>query len=39
MKLILNGGGIGNQVKSARELLNNVIDHSKKILLVFKFIL
>lgn len=34
MKLILNGGGIGNQVKSARELLNNVIDHSKKILYV-----
>jgi dipeptidase E len=34
MKLILNGGGEGNQVKSARELLNNLIDHSKKILYI-----
>ena len=32
MKLILNGGGDGNQVKSARELLNSLIDHSKKLL-------
>lgn len=34
MKLILNGGGEGNQVKSARELLNSLIDHSKKILYI-----
>ena len=34
MKLILNGGGDGNQVKSARELLNSLIDHSKKILYI-----
>ncbi len=34
MKLILNGGGDGNQVKSARELLNSLIDHSKNILYI-----
>ena len=34
MKLILNGDGEGNQVKSARELLNSLIDHSKKILYI-----
>lgn len=34
MKLILNGGGEGNQVKSARMLLNSLIDHSKKILYI-----
>ena len=34
MKLILNGGGDGNQVKNARELLNSLIDHSKKILYI-----
>ena len=34
MYLILNGGGEGKQVKSARERLNNVIDHNKKILYV-----
>ncbi len=34
MKLILNGGGEGNQVKSARDLLNSLIDNSKKILYI-----
>lgn len=32
MKLILNGGGDGKQVENARQLLNSIIDHSKKIL-------
>ena len=32
MTLILNGGGDGQAVASARQLLNNVIDHSRKIL-------
>ena len=31
MKLILNGGGVGEQVKNARNTLNEVIDNSKKI--------
>ena len=34
MKLILNGGGIGETIKSARELLNSLIDHNKKILYI-----
>ena len=34
MKLILNGGGDGDAIKSARELLNSLIDHSKKILYI-----
>lgn len=34
MKLILNGGGDGEQVESARKLLNSLIDHNKKILYV-----
>lgn len=34
MKLILNGGGTGKQVKSARQLLNRIIDNSKKILYI-----
>ncbi len=34
MKLILNGGGIGKQVASARQLLNRIIDNSKKILYI-----
>lgn len=34
MKLILNGGGAGKQVESARKLLNNLINHNKKILYV-----
>jgi dipeptidase E len=34
MKLILNGGGSGENVKSARELLNSLIDHNKKILYI-----
>lgn len=34
MKLILNGGGDGDAVKSARELLNCLIDHNKKILYI-----
>ncbi len=34
MKLILNGGGVGESVKSARELLNDLIDHNKKILYI-----
>ena len=34
MKLILNGGGDGKAVESARRLLNRAIDHSKKILLI-----
>ena len=32
MKLILNGGGKGDLVKDARNLLNSLIDHNKKIL-------
>ena len=34
MKLILNGGGNGEAVKSARELLNSLINHNKKILYI-----
>ncbi len=34
MKLILNGGGTGNQVADARKLLNSLIDHNKKILYI-----
>ena len=34
MKLILNGGGIGEKVSDARRLLNSIIDHSKKILYI-----
>lgn len=34
MKLILNGGGVGEQVKNARNTLNEVIDNSKKILYI-----
>ena len=32
MTLILNGGGDGQAVASARQLLNSIIDHSRKIL-------
>ena len=34
MKLILNGGGVGEAAKSARELLNSLIDHNKKVLYI-----
>lgn len=34
MKLILNGGGTGKQVESARQLLNSLINHDKKILYI-----
>ena len=34
MKLILNGGGDGNQVINARKKLNDIIDHNKKILYI-----
>ena len=34
MKLILNGGGVGEQDESARKLLNDLIDHTKKILYI-----
>ncbi|MBR4781039.1 MAG: hypothetical protein IK014_06765 [Lachnospiraceae bacterium] len=34
MRLILNGGGVGEQVESARKLLNDLIDHTKKILYI-----
>lgn len=34
MKLILNGGGIGKAVASARKLLNDLIDHNKKVLYI-----
>ena len=34
MKLILNGGGDGNLVTSARQKLNELIDHTKKCLYV-----
>ena len=34
MKLILNGGGDGNSVTSARRKLNELIDHTKKCLYV-----
>ena len=34
MKLILNGGGKGDLVKDARNLLNSLIDHNKKILYI-----
>ena len=33
-KLILNGGGVGEAVKSARKLLNELIDNNKKILYI-----
>ena len=32
MKLILNGGGVGDAAKSARSLLNSLIDHDKKLI-------
>ena len=34
MKLILNGGGTGKDVMSARQKLNSVIDHNKKCLYI-----
>ncbi len=34
MKLILNDGGDGKQVETARKLLSELIDHNKKILYV-----
>lgn len=34
MHLILNGGGVGQEVLSARKLLNSIIDHNKKILYI-----
>lgn len=34
MKLILNGGGTGKAVESARRLLNDAIDHTKKVLYI-----
>ena len=34
MKLILNGGGIGNVVADARKILNQSIDCNKKILYI-----
>ena len=34
MKLVLNGGGVGKAVESARKLLNDIIDHEKKILYI-----
>lgn len=34
MKLVLNGGGIGDKVKDARNLLNEIIDNNKKILYI-----
>ena len=34
MKLVLNGGGVGKTVESARKLLNSIIDHNKKILYI-----
>lgn len=34
MTLILNGGGIGQEVANARKVLNEKIDHNKKILYV-----
>lgn len=34
MKLVLNGGGDGKSVESARQLLNGLIDHNKKILYI-----
>ena len=34
MKIVLNGGGSGNQVADARALLNSLIDHNKKILYI-----
>lgn len=34
MKLILNGGGDGEQVSNARKVLNKIIDHNKKILYI-----
>lgn len=34
MKLILNGGGVGKSVESARQLLSCLIDNSKKILYI-----
>ncbi len=34
MRLVLNGGGVGRQVATARKLLNDLIDHNKKILYI-----
>ena len=34
MKLILNGGGVGEQVESARKLLKSLIDNTRKILYI-----
>lgn len=34
MNLILNGGGTGDKVSNARKLLNNLINHNKKILYI-----
>ena len=34
MKLILNGGGDGDVIKTSRALLNSIIDHNKKILYI-----
>lgn len=34
MKLVLNGGGAGKSVESARQLLNDLIDNNKKILYI-----
>ena len=34
MKLILNGGGVGDSAAAARQLLNQAIDHSKKVLYI-----
>ena len=34
MKLVLNGGGDGKSVESARQLLNGLIDNNKKILYI-----
>lgn len=34
MRLILNGGGVGQQVSEARRLLNTLIDNNKKILYI-----
>ena len=34
MKLVLNGGGTDKQVRSARQLLNSLIDHDKAVLYI-----
>jgi len=34
MRLVLNGGGEGKSVASARKLLNDIIDHNKRILYI-----